>query len=189
MKKILTWIRRLILVSIALVVSFVGYSLFRMYQATTPVESISKYESVLATWKQRGLVDHFPSRVPDSASEVRFSALEGFLQGGGHIQIRFKLPQARIESYYEDASSKAKQFQDGGDAVTLVNSSDDGLWSTNPHTLDKSYSKFTDDYRIFIYDAVPYQQDEEYKNWNHGASKGVVISLKRSEVIYYAEDW
>jgi hypothetical protein len=70
-----------------------------------------------------------------------------------------------------------------------VNGGNNGLWSNNPRTLGESVSKFPDDYRIFVYDAVPYEQDEDYKSWNHGVSKGVVISLKRSEVIYYAEDW
>ena len=105
------------------------------------------------------------------------------MQGGAHIQLRMTLPPADVKKLHEDATKTAKQHHDGGDSVTLVNSRDDGLASTRPHTLAAETSEFPADYRIFIYDA------ETASDWNHGKSKGVVISLQRNEVIYFAENW
>jgi hypothetical protein len=51
----------------------------------------------------------------------------------------------------------------------------------------KAY-KFPKDYRIFIFHAKPYKEESE-PDWNHGESKGIVVSLPRNEVLYYAENW
>ncbi len=144
---------------------------------------MARYSSVLADWKASGLVNHFPGTVPTTATNVRFSSFPGFLQGGAHIQLRMSLPAAEVKKLYEEATKDAKQHHDGGDSVTLVNSRDDGLASTRPHTLASGTDEFPEDYRIFILDA------ESTSDWNHGKSKGVVVSIQRNEVIYFAENW
>ena len=157
-------------------------------KALEPIESIDAYQDVLADWKASGLVDHFPSSVPASARNVRFSSCPGFLQGGGHVQLRMELPEAKVKSLYEHATKNAKQHQDGGNSVTLVNEQEDGLWSTHPHTLTKGTYEFPGDYRIFIFYAEPCRKGSRH-NWNHGESKGMVVSLQRNEVLYYTENW
>lgn len=144
---------------------------------------MSRYSSILADWKPSGLVDHFPSAVPATGTNVRFSSFPGYMQGGAHIQLRMTSPPAEVKKLYDDATRTAKQHHDGGDSLTLVNSRNDGLASTSPHTLDAGACEFSKDYRIFIFDA------ETTSHWNHGKSKGVVISLQRNEVIYFAENW
>jgi hypothetical protein len=145
--------------------------------------NVAKYSKVLSAWIPTGLVDHFPSVVPATASNVRLSAFPGFMQGGAYIQIRMELPATKAKELYDDASKKAKQFHDGGNFVTLVNERKDGLASTSPHTFDTGTYEFPKDYRVFVLHA------ESTSQWNHGKSKGVVISLQRNEVIYFAEDW
>lgn len=144
---------------------------------------VSKYSSILSDWKPSGLVDHFPSAVPTTATNVRFSSFPGYMQGGAHIQLGMTSPTADLKKLYDDASRKAKQYHDGGDSMALVNSRDDGLAGPSPRTLAAGTPEFPEDYRIFIFDA------ESTSHWNHGKSKGVVISLQRNEVIYFAENW
>jgi hypothetical protein len=145
---------------------------------------VAEYSNVLVHWEPTGLVDHFPCSVPTEANNVIFSAFPGFLQGGAHMQLRMKLPAAEVKDLYEKASQEAKQYHDGGSSMTLVNEQEDGLASTSPHTLDSCAPEFPKDYRVFVYHAEPASN-----SWNHGKSKGVVISLERNEVIYFAEDW
>ena len=178
-----------ILGTLALVAVFgFAWMIFSFNKALEPIESVGKYEEVLATWKTSGLIDHFPSSVPANAHNVKFSSFPGFLQGGGHVQLRMELPAAEVKALYDHATKSAKQYQDGGNSVTLVNERDDGLWSTHPHTLTEGSYEFPSDYRIFIFDAEPYETESGH-DWNHGKSKGMVISLQRNEVLYYAEDW
>jgi hypothetical protein len=47
---------------------------------------------------------------------------------------------------------------------------------------------FPADYRIFIFHARPYRPGDAHQ-WNHGDSRGIVVSRTHNEVIYFAEDW
>lgn len=188
MKRALKWIGGILAVLVVIGALGVGWIVHRFKKALEPIESMDQYQEVMADWKEGGLVDHFPSSVPASARNVKFSAFPGFLQGGGHVQLRMELPEAEVRILYEHATRSARQHQDGGNAVTLVSERDDGLWSTHPHTLGKGAFEFPRDYRIFIFDAQPYRKGSGH-DWNHGESKGMVISLQRNEVLYYAENW
>lgn len=149
---------------------------------------------MLKKWHQHGLASHFPEQIPAYASNVRLSACPGSFQGGAWFQIRFNLPPEKIAGLYEQATKQAKAFYDGGDMFTLVNSRKGGLPGTNFHTseLKRSTSvgspEFPGDYRIFVFDAQPSEPSGE-PHWNHGTSRGVVLSRDRNEVIYYAELW
>ena len=157
-------------------------------KALLPNESLDRYQEVLADWEASGLVDHFPSSVPTTAGNVKFSSFPGFLQGGAHVQLRMELPRDEVNRIYKLATKTALQHQDGGNSMILVSERDDELPSTWPRTFAEGRSEFPADYRIFIYHAEPYGTGSEFE-WNHGSSKGLVVSLKRSEVLYYAESW
>ena len=186
MKRAVKWICRILGVLVIVVFSAFIWFVYSFYKALEPIESIDKYQEVLAVWRGSGLVDHFPSSVPASARNVKFSSFPGHLQGGGYVQIRMELPKAEVKKLFEHATNTAKQYQDGGDSETLVNG------STSPRTLGKderdAYDEFPDDYRIFIFHAEPYKKGSGH-DWNHGESKGMVVSLQRNEVLYYAESW
>ena len=151
-------------------------------------EAIEQYGQILIDWKESKLVDHFPQPIPANAKNVKLSSFHGFLQGGGHVQLRMELSPKEVRKVYEEAAEVSKQHQDGGHKFTLVNERDDGLSSTNPHALDSEVYEFPEDYRIFILYAKPYKEGSDF-DWNHGESKGLVVSLQRNEVIYYAESW
>lgn len=188
MKHALKWIGRILGVLALVAILGFAWTFYSLKKALEPIESIDQYHEVLANWKARGLVDHFPSSVPANARNVKFSSFPGFMQGGGHVQLRMELPEAEVKNLYDHATKTSKQHHDGGNSVTLVNEREDGMRSTHPHTLEKGISEFPSDYRIFIFHAEPYTKGTEY-DWNHGVSKGMVVSLQRNEVFYYAESW
>ena len=188
MKRALKWIGGILGALVLVGVLGFAWMVYSFNKALEPIGSIDEYQDVLADWKASGLVDHFPSSVPPSARTERFSSSPGFLQGGGHVQLRMELPEAEVKSLHKHATKNAKQHQDGGNSVTLVNEQDDGLWSTHPHTLTEGTYEFPGDYRIFIFHAEPYRKGSGH-DWNHGESKGMVVSLQRNEVLYYAENW
>ena len=119
---------------------------------------------------------------------MKVSAFPGFLQGGGWFQLRLTLPPSDIAALFEDASKQAKAFYDGGDRLKLVNAKKDGLPGTSFHTSGTKERSFPADYRVFVYHARPYRPGTDFQ-WNHGDSRGVVISRTRNEIIYFAESW
>ena len=147
-----------------------------------------KYSSLLAEWQKRGLAEHFPKVISAEASAKKLSAFPGFLQGGGWFQVRLTLPPAMVAGIFKDATKQAKAFYDGGDAFKLVEEQKDGLPGTSFHTANNKGQDFPPDYRIFIFHARASRPGEDFQ-WNHGDSRGVVISRTRNEVIYFAEDW
>jgi hypothetical protein len=167
----------------ALVAGFVIMLVAFWWSLPKRVTNTDKYSKILEDWKPTDLVDHFPHSIPSIATNVKFSAEPGFLQGGGHIQLRMELPPSEVRKLFDDATKNAKQTQDGGNSVTSINERDDGLHSASPYTLDSDSYEFPTDYRVFIFHA------RNSGSWNHGDGYGVVISLQRDEVIYYANYW
>ncbi|TRU74435.1 MAG: hypothetical protein EWV55_11020 [Microcystis viridis Mv_BB_P_19951000_S69] len=180
MKRAIKWIGGILGVLVLVVVSAFAWFAYSFLESLEPIESIDQHQEVLAYWKAcgPGLVDHFPSSVPASARNVKFSSFPGFLQGGGHVQLRMELPEAEAKKLFEHATKTAKQHRDGGNPVS----------GPSPHTLAKDAYEFPADYRIFIFHAEPYKEGSGH-DWNHGESKGMVVSLQRNEVLYYAEQW
>jgi hypothetical protein len=160
-----------------------------------PETKVEKYPALVAEWSKNNLSAHFPRAIPAEARKVRLSAHPGYLQGGGWFQVRFVLPAARVKAIYDDATARAKAFYDGGDQFTLVDALDGklegvegALAGTSFYTDDADEKLFPDDYRIFVFYARDGMPGGGFR-WNHGESTGVVVSLKRNEVIYYLEDW
>ena len=148
-----------------------------------------RYPHILKDWKESALADHFPDQLPASATNVRFSSFPGFLQGGAWIQVRMTLPAAEAKTVFEKASTLASQIQDGGSTWATANLLEENkMPSTNFYTSGSQNREFPRDYRIFVYHAEP-STKRETPDWNHGTSRGVVVSLERNEVIYYADRW
>ncbi len=150
---------------------------------------INKYSSEISQWKSSGLINHFPISLPIFAKNIKLSSFQGYLQGGAWIQVRMELPEDKVKELYEYASKRAKQYHNGGGYLSLTDKRKDGLGSANFHTSDNKETEFSMDYRIFIFGARAYKIVEKEYNWNHGTSKGMVISLEKNEVIFYAETW
>lgn len=160
--------------------------------------NIGRYPEILAEWKPNGLVGHFPDAIPESATNVVFSANPGFLQGGSWMQLRAKLSPQETREIYDSAPKISRQYYDGGNTSYHLSGTPDiikdRLASTFFYTSGSKDDKFPKDYRIFVFDAQPsgYDPDPDrniYLKWDHGTSRGVAVSLERSEVVYWAESW
>jgi hypothetical protein len=144
-----------------------------------------KYRSLLAEWAARGpLVSHFPNPLPPAASNVKLSAFPGLFQGGAWLQVRLTLPPADVAKAFDSASKSAKDFYDGGGFFESTNAKKGGLPGTAFHTSGIQGADFPADYRIFVFAA-----EDHGNQWNHGNSRGIVVSKKRNEIIYFAESW
>ena len=78
MKRALKWIGGILGALVLVAVLGFAWMVHSFNKALEPIESVSKYEEVLADWKASGLIDHFPSSVPANARNVKFSSCPAF---------------------------------------------------------------------------------------------------------------
>ena len=175
---------------LALIVSF--FSIFTnlaagaFLAAMTPNTDVSHYYEISDQLDDSEITRHFPTSIPENATDIKFESLPKFLQGGGHIQLRFNLPQSEIEELLIEYRANAKYTFIGGDRSNHSNE-DGGVPTTYFYTSETDDFSFSDNYEILVLNAEPGGPPEF--PWNHGYSYGVVISLEESEIIYWAEYW
>ncbi|MFA5794584.1 MAG: hypothetical protein WC980_05895 [Candidatus Brocadiia bacterium] len=168
-----------------------------MWDSCTREETrVDRYEKMISS-SSGELLEHFPRKIPPDAKNVRFSYLPQFLQGGGHMQIRYTLPADRITELYGQFSKiKTKSFFGGN--INIHMNMENGMPTTDFYTNDfgnlspkERYQKmkFPDDYEIMIFDKIIKSSESVDGYWNHGESHGVVISKQRNEIIYWADFW
>ena len=147
---------------------------------------IGRYESIRTQWPPE-LVGHFPLSIPSNATKPRLSYFPGFLQGGAHFQIRYRLPIADIMNLYDRFSQEKTKSFFGGNSNDHMNQTN-GMPTTSFYTGAEKYGKFPADYEVMIFDTVLTNRPAGYY-WNHGRSHGVAISTSRTEIVYWAERW
>jgi hypothetical protein len=181
----------LIVASAALLVFFGGgYLALRLIGAMiipVTITDLRQYPTVLATWQGSGLVGHFPAQIPAEATNVRFSAFPGFLQGGAHIQLRMQLPADAIQPIEAELEQATPHAYAGGGFFDHYNrDKDNNLPTTAFHTADSPGSKyaFPEHYTLYVLQA-----SGRSGSWNHGETSGTAVSTTASEVIYWAESW
>ncbi len=160
---------------------------------TTEVTNVRKYETILSDyWISHGagnLVGHFPRPIPSDAEDVHFSFLPAFLQGGAHVQLRYRAAPAVISELYEQFSGEKTMSFTGGDINDHMNLKE-GMPTTFFYTSGSKNHRFPGDYEIMIFDPVLLEADRQPGfYWNHGRSHGVAISKMRNEIVYWAESW
>lgn len=185
--------RWVIIVSGLLITLLTGVSAFYMnigaafiVSATTPITEVPRYTEIRQEMGDSELTRHFPLSIPENAENVRFEYLPKFLQGGSHFQLRMRLPQAEVSDLLTKFRSQAKYKFYGGDTNDHANLAG-GVPTTFFFTNDTDDYSFPDDYEILVLNAEPGGTPDF--QWNHGYSYGVVISLNKSEIIYWAEYW
>lgn len=185
--------RRSILVGLLGVVLVAGgvFVVLRLLAALVLPPSVTtdvgEYRGVLKQWSASGLVGHFPPAVPPQASGVRFSSFPGFLQGGGHIQLRVRLPideVRRIEARLRQAASHA--YAGGGKYDHYDGDQETVLPTTSFHTADDPAERhaFPGHYTLYVLHA-----EDHGGEWNHGETRGTAVSSVANEVVYWAESW
>jgi hypothetical protein len=185
--------RRWLLIGFGLVIA----SLFAVYavlmnfgvmiavSATTPVVDAARYKDIRADYNQRSLATHFPTDIPPNATQVTFYYLPHFLQGGSHLQLRYRLPQAEVSAILSQYESLAKQIETGAGDVLKAADQQDLPVPQFRNESNTDFAALSNDFLVFVLDAQPYQPAD----WNHGYSYGLAVSTKRQEVIYWAEYW
>ncbi len=176
----------LITLVVSFFVVFLNLSAGAFLASTTTITDVSQYDEIRQQMGDSELTQHFPSSIPENASDVKFEYLPKFLQGGAHIQLRLQLPQNEIADLLKEYRSKAKFNFVGGDRYEHSNEPS-GVPTTYFHTSGIDDRSFPDTYEIFVLNAQPGGTPDF--QWNHGYSYGVVISLEKSEIIYWAEYW
>lgn len=154
--------------------------------ATKPVTDVTQYKEIREQMGDSELTHHFPLSIPENAKNVQFEYLPKFLQGGGHFQLRMELPQSEINELIAKFQPQAKYKFIGGDRSDHSNM-EGGVPTTYFYTSGTDEYSFDDSYEILVLNAEAGGTPDF--QWNHGYSYGVVISLEKSEIIYWAEYW
>jgi len=178
-------------VATAIVISIPLFFLFTwltMFWQLTQINDSGLYWNVKnLRWLRQDLIKHFPESLPSSAEAARLHYHAGFLQGGSHIELRFRADTEfinKVRAYYTPPAVDtitAGQLQavssDSSEAVsrkryfyTASTESDSGL----------QQMLLPEDFEIFVITN---------NDGNHGDSSGFAISDTRHEVIFWAEKW
>ncbi len=169
----------------AIYIVFVGILVWQLRTIT----DVSQYVSLLARWKPAS-VNHFPVSVPTQAANVRLSYFPGFLQGGAHLQLRAEFPPDRIAAEESRLSNSAIAKIVAGELFPLVSNIGHIQDMPSPpfYTADQDTGFiFPDDYTVFVLSAT--HGDTDGFPWNHGRTKGVSISHRRTVLVYWVESW
>ena len=172
--------------AVAILISLGIFLYISMLHSFIPFEitDLREYQKILEAWSKAGITKEFPSAVPASALKVRMSCLAPFLQGGGHFQLRLKLPPEEIDAIDKKYSSSAIQVYRG---KTINERYNQPIPSPSDFTNGKSDGHFHPSFNLYILMALD-QGGKDYA-WNHGKSYGIAVSRERSEVIYWCESW
>lgn len=177
------------------VILFFVFNAALMMWQLTPIVAASKYQHVKTLrWHQQRLVEHFPEEIPPNARGARFYYRAGFLQGGSTIELRVQMPAEFVEQVWATYRPKAKSVFNGAEELDRGAGNPDMLpkWSFVTFPPDRGQTSgvptiLPEDFEILLLSSHPYKSNPV--SWNHGESSGISISLKRREVIYWAEDW
>lgn len=176
--------------AVALLVTAWCLALYGMTMLLSVTEGISnpgKYNGIVEKCRNadKEFFGHFPDKIPSNASNVRFHFLPKFLQGGGHLQIRYSLPPEEIEKFHSKFEKLKSCSVFGGDINSTLN--DEKLMRiTDFYTSGDKSQTFPKDYEIMVLDPFV---SKSKRNWNHGQAHGVAISKKKNEIVYWAELW
>jgi hypothetical protein len=147
--------------------------------ATTVITDIGKYERVLKLtgYPKNKLTKYFPDKIPDNAKNIVFSYNYAFLQGGENFNLKFKTDSDYIEDYIYILSRKVKWTVNDSEVVKK------NILSGGFYVF--SYPDLPEDFTIYVIYSKPYHPGD----FNHGELSLAVVSKKRNEIIFLAEDW
>jgi hypothetical protein len=190
--------KRALLVVLVVAVSFfvAGWILrWLVSPYMTDITDPARYQSLLAdfgyptpksTSAAVPTIAHFPSTIPPTASTVRLYYRPHFMMGGTQLQLRFNLPAGQLAAIESAAQPLAKETHTGGEMFDAINNRTGNLPSAEfRNSANNGFAPLPPDFQVYVLDA----KDLTPGTWNHGYSRGVAVSQKRSEVIYWLEDW
>ena len=169
-----------------------GYTAFRWLASSfgPPDETteVGAYTSTLKQWSSSGLTRHFPAVLPPQATNVRFAAFPGYLQGGAYIQVRMHLPGSEIRAIEDQLKRATTHVYVGGGFWDHYEADRKNNWPTTQfRTSDdrKTILDFPSHYTLYALSA----RDRALGSWNHGETSGAAVSATTNEVVYWADQW
>ena len=180
---------------VATVILFILFDIALMAWQLTPITAVFSYENVKSLrWHRQDLVEHFPKTIPSGAQDPKLYYRAGFLQGGSSIELRLQMPTEFVEEVYATYKIKAKSIFNGSEKLPSDENNPNILPKWHFYTFPIDQNETSDlspllpqDFKILLLSSYPYKLNPT--DWNHGESSGISISIKRSEIIYWAEDW
>ena len=149
------------------------------------VTNPKRYQTVLADWQATGLVAHFPPSISKDAPSLRFSSQVKVLQGGAHIQVRYRTTQAEFDAIRNTYTPRAMAIYDG-QTIGMVDRERFPLFVIQFHTGDsKPWHPFPNHYTVLILNS----KDRAMGSWNHGEVSGLAVDPTTRDVVYFAESW
>ncbi len=151
-----------------------------------PETNPANYKDVLEVYeyKQRPWLQHFPSSIPENATNISFYWSKGFLQGSMYIQLRYVLPEAEIKTLLNECLKKK---------ATCPANKEDSTYIMPLSAGEKEVINWPDDFEIIVYNygGRGYWKDEGYgtqEYWDKLCTYGIALSQDRNEVVYWVQE-
>ncbi|HEC35297.1 MAG TPA: hypothetical protein ENI39_02040 [Anaerolineae bacterium] len=175
-----------VLVAMLLCIGCVALYMVRAgQQLPGQVTEVERYEEILEGFEGSPWVEHFPERIPPEATDVRLDYLPRLMQGGGHFQLRMRLPREEVGALVVEYRGRAEYRFEGGDWNEHVNVAG-GVPTTFYYTSENGEMEFPSTYEVLVLGVGSAEGGYE---WNHGYSYGVAIDEGESVVVYWVEYW
>ena len=164
---------------------WMGYSLRKQIEPKVDPQLYSNIVSVRA--RSSSKYTFLPVAINPAAEKVAFFHIPGFLQGGDVIALRLRLPEKEVTDMVAALESSGR---------TEIRSFDDipkphcypeyGLKRPSNNNLFAGVDELPDGFRIFLFQS---DLGDIKTNWNHNFMAFTAVSVKRREVVYYADNW
>lgn len=150
----------------------------------SPSVNIQDYAAVRKNLSDTPLVDHFPTVIPQNATNVSFEYSPGMMQAGNSFRLKLSLPKDEINDLLKYYRANAKYIYRGGDINDFSNLSVER--PTSFYFTSDNESISLDTFEIFILDAELWEPDYYL---DHLYSYGAAIDSENLVIIYWAEDF
>jgi hypothetical protein len=157
-------------------------------EAKRPRVGVEHYEEVVSarkSWSDR--YSFLPAKISPNAKAAAFHHIPGFLQGGDTVCIRLLLPQEEV-SLLLDALEKSGRTEIESFAPTSPPKTYLRFGVSEPSTKDvyQGSGYLPNDFRIFLFAS---DLEDIHENGNHNFLAFTAVSARRSEVVYFVDNW
>jgi hypothetical protein len=153
------------------------------------VTNPDEYENILRFigYGDHKYLNHLPPEIPKNAGNTSLFWSKGFLQSNWFLQLRFTIPRTELEIFLSENRAKKVEMP--------------SFYLSRPHLIKPLYAgeknwpdTWPPDFEIIVFNYAPQPNpdDEGYETreyWEKRFSWGVAASPKRSEVVYWTQEY
>lgn len=148
-----------------------------VFVMSLPITNVNLYSILYNKEKggRKNLLEHFPTRIPESATDIQFYYIPQVLQGGMKIKLEFKASKEEIDSYIEKYKDKytIRNFNDS--AISLF------IRYGIPDKYGINLNENRKDITIYILETTGPS--------NHGKLAFIAVNDEHTEILFQAERW